>query len=84
MRGINLFLFICLCTAGTSCSSQAEDPMTVARRVLLSTPLIDGHNDLPYAIYESEIAPGDVNAPEHDLRARTTFHTDIELSLIHI
>ena len=55
MRRINLFLFICLCTAGTSCSSQAEDPMTVARRVLLSTPLIDGHNDLPYAIYESEI-----------------------------
>ena len=78
MRWINLFLFICLCTAGTSCSSQAEDPMTVARRVLLSTPLIDGHNDLPYAIYESEIAPGYVNAPEHDLRARTTFHTDIE------
>ena len=78
MSRINLFLFICLCTAGTSCSSQAEDPMTVARRVLLSTPLIDGHNDLPYAIYESEIAPGDVNAPEHDLRARTTFHTDIE------
>ena len=52
--------------------------MTVARRVLSSTPLIDGHNDLPYAIYESEMAPGDVNAPEHDLRERTTFHTDIE------
>ena len=78
MRWINHFLFTCLCIAGISCSSQADDPMTVARRVLSSTPLIDGHNDLPYAIYESEMAPGDVNAPEHDLRERTTFHTDIE------
>jgi membrane dipeptidase len=54
-----------------------DDPMSVVRRVLASTPLIDGHNDLPFAIWESAAAPGDVFAPGHDLRARTPFHTDI-------
>jgi len=47
-------------------------------RVLSSTPLIDGHNDLPWAIRGSEIAPHDVEADVHDLRQRTSFHTDIE------
>lgn len=51
--------------------------MAKAVRVLATTPLIDGHNDLPWAIRQSETAPRDVDAPEHDLRARTPFHTDI-------
>ncbi|MEQ1857419.1 MAG: dipeptidase [Longimicrobiales bacterium] len=51
--------------------------MAVVRRVLTSTPLIDGHNDLPFAIWESAAASGNVSAPAHDLRARTPFHTDI-------
>ncbi|MBM4183643.1 MAG: membrane dipeptidase [Gemmatimonadetes bacterium] len=55
--------------------------MSVARavvgRVLATTPLIDGHNDLPFAIWESATAPGDVAAPAHDLRMHTPFQTDI-------
>jgi membrane dipeptidase len=51
--------------------------MEVARRVLATTPLIDGHNDLPWAIRQSELAPHDVEAPAHDLRGTTPFHTDI-------
>jgi len=51
--------------------------MEVARRVLASTPLIDGHNDLPWAIRQSELAPHDVEAAGHDLRTTTPFHTDI-------
>ena len=52
----------------------------VARRVLAATPLVDGHNDLPWAIREratqqDELALGDVAS--YDLRARTPGHTDI-------
>ena len=38
-----------------------------ARKLLRSTPLIDGHNDLPWEIRESKTAPRDVEA--YDLRA---------------
>ena len=40
--------------------------------------MIDGHNDLPWAIRRSELAPHDVEAAGHDLRGTTPFHTDIE------
>ncbi|HEU4647521.1 MAG TPA: dipeptidase [Gemmatimonadales bacterium] len=46
-----------------------------ARRLLESTPLVDGHNDLAWTIRESKTAPMDVNA--YDLRQRTTGHTDL-------
>jgi len=46
------------------------------RRVLSETPLIDGHNDLPWAIRENGAAPRDVVA--YDLRAPTPGHTDLE------
>jgi len=58
--------------------AQSETPAALARRVLATTPLIDGHNDLPWAIRESREAPRDVDAPGNDLRRRTSFHTDIE------
>lgn len=61
-----------------SLPAQQDPHMAKALRVLSSTPLIDGHNDLPWAIRQSEIAPHDVEAAEHDLRASTPFHTDIE------
>jgi len=68
------------CVAAAPARAQAVDdgPAAVAERVLASTPLIDGHNDLPWAIRESAAGPFDVGAPAHDLRARTPFHTDIE------
>ena len=46
-----------------------------ARRVLEASPLIDGHNDLPWEIRNYEPAPFDVEA--YDLRTRTPGHTDI-------
>jgi membrane dipeptidase len=58
-------------------AAQTVDHAAVARRVLAATPLIDGHNDLPIAIWESAAGPGDVAAAAHDLRASTPFHTDI-------
>src|SRR5215212_7149390 len=45
-----------------------------ARRVLAATPLVDGHNDLPWAIRESKDRPRDVEA--YDLRGPVTGMTD--------
>jgi len=68
-------------TAAAAPARAQDEPMSVARavvgRVLATTPLIDGHNDLPFAIWESATAPGDVAAPAHDLRMHTPFQTDI-------
>ena len=47
-----------------------------AKRVLRTTPLIDGHNDLPWRIREDSVARGNVAA--YDLRKRTPGHTDLE------
>src|SRR5687768_1296826 len=47
-----------------------------AKRILRQTPLIDGHNDLPWAIREDSLARGNVGA--YDLRQRTRGHTDLE------
>jgi membrane dipeptidase len=54
----------------------AQDPhMAKARRVLATTPLVDGHNDLPWAIRNAKGAPRDVEA--YDLTRRTPGHTDL-------
>ncbi len=55
----------------------AEDAALVhARKLLAKHPLIDGHNDLPWAIREYEKAPRDVVA--YDLRQHTPGQTDFE------
>jgi membrane dipeptidase len=64
-------------TVPMAAAAQSEGPAELARRVLATTPLIDGHNDLPWAIRGSSQAPFDVDAPENDLRISTPFHTDI-------
>jgi membrane dipeptidase len=57
-------------------SAQAtEKDFERARKVLASSPLIDGHNDLPWAIRESKTAPMDVAA--YDLRQHTAGMTDL-------
>lgn len=55
--------------------AQSDPAMDHARRLLHSTPLVDGHNDLPWKIRESKLAPRDVVA--YDLRTRTAGHTDL-------
>lgn len=55
---------------------SAQDPhLAKARRVLATTPLIDGHNDLPWVIRNNKAAPKDVEA--YDLTRKTTGHTDL-------
>jgi membrane dipeptidase len=64
--------------AGLFCvtaAHAAEDAaLTHARKLLQSTILVDGHNDLPWAIRENKAAPGDVKA--YDLRKTTPGATD--------
>jgi membrane dipeptidase len=61
--------------AGAGSSTQ-DEALARARRVLAAHPVLDGHNDLPWAIRESPDAPGDVEA--YDLRAGTKGDTDLE------
>ncbi|HET7620554.1 MAG TPA: dipeptidase [Gemmatimonadaceae bacterium] len=82
-------LFVALSLASTAparsqAAPAAQSPATPrpsaadlerAKRVLRSTPLIDGHNDLPWAIRESSKAPHDVQA--YDLRKTAPGHTDL-------
>ena len=57
-------------------SGAAEDPaLARALRVLTAHPVIDGHNDLPWAIRENEKAPRDVAA--YDIRGRAPGATDL-------
>ena len=47
-----------------------------AKRILRQTPLIDGHNDLPWRIREDTIARGNVDA--YDLRTHRPGQTDLD------
>jgi len=76
---LRLVVAVTLAVAAPASAQQPnEGPIDLARRVLSTTPLIDGHNDLPWAIRGSDAAPFQVEAPANDLRSRTPFHTDIE------
>ena len=69
-----LALGLALMTASPACAHEDEH-LEKVRRVLTSTPLFDGHNDLPWAIREQEGEPHSVQA--YDLREVTPGHTDI-------
>src|SRR3982751_3573815 len=63
--------------AGQNTRPQADDPyLARAKRILTQTPLIDGHNDLPWRIREDSIARGNVD--KYDLLKRTPGHTDLD------
>lgn len=67
-----MFLFAALATSGL----HAQDVhASRVQRVLSTTPLVDGHNDLPWAIRNDATAPMDVAA--YDLRRTTPGHTDL-------
>jgi membrane dipeptidase len=75
-----LALAVSGCGASLGRGIPAPRPTTehvaLAERVLRDSPLIDGHNDLPWAIRQSTAAPHDVEA--YDLRERTSGHTDLD------
>lgn len=60
----------------TAPAAAQDAAMQRVQKLLSTTPLFDGHNDLPWEIRNQEAAPKDVAA--YDLRKRTPGHTDIE------
>ncbi len=69
-------LLILLAATASVATAQAPDPFLVrAHAVLKSVPLIDGHNDLPWAIRQDTIARGDVG--KYPITGRARGHTDI-------
>jgi len=70
-----IILLTAHCSLLTVALAQSSDPaLEHARMLLRSTPLIDGHNDLPWEIRTSKTAPRDVAA--YDLRTTTSGQTD--------
>src|SRR5215211_3789462 len=59
----------------TAAADTADPYLARARRVLRTTPLIDGHNDLPWTIREDSAMARDVE--RYDLRRATPGHTDL-------
>ena len=72
------FVLLAGCSSASTQAGPAQrgDAVAHARALLSGTPLVDGHNDLPWAVRQYEQAPHDVVA--YDLRTRTPGHTDIQ------
>ncbi len=63
--------------AAQTASASADDLyLARAKRILKQTPLIDGHNDLPWRIREDSVARGNVDS--YNLRKHTPGHTDLD------
>jgi membrane dipeptidase len=76
MRLLTLTLSLTLTVVSPVLAQDRTDPyLRRARAVLAKTPLIDGHNDLPWRIREDTLHPRDVDA--YDLRTRTPGMTDL-------
>jgi membrane dipeptidase len=76
---ISLFLIFAATSplAAQSTSTAADGRyLERAKRVLSQTPLIDGHNDLPWRIRQDSVARGNVDA--YDLRRPMPGHTDFD------
>ena len=71
-----IFCAAFLLVASAARTRADDDALARAKAVLARHPVIDGHNDLPWAIRENPKAPRDVLA--YDLRQRTTGNTDLE------
>jgi len=73
---MRLPLLLCVCSVvAAPLLGQSDPSLEHARAILRSTPLIDGHNDLPWEIRRSRQAPLDVDA--YDLSKHTPGQTDI-------
>ena len=71
-------ILACAFFATVDASAQAADSnlaLARAKRILKTTPLVDGHNDLAWRIREDKHTPRDVEA--YDLRKTTPGHTDL-------
>lgn len=73
---------VCVVLSAMAAPALAQDPTDAqlqdrARRVMARTPLIDGHNDLPWALRENHDSDPHAVDLATDLDATTELHTDI-------
>jgi len=76
MRRVALLALLGVVAGPAETRAQDDPALARARNLLKQTVLVDGHNDLPWAIREYSQAPRDVEA--YDLRTRTPGDTDLE------
>ncbi len=76
MRGIMILSTVALIgCAGVQGMGQTNADLETARRVLAAVPLMDGHNDLPWAM--RDVANGPAGIEAYRLLGRSDGHTDI-------
>jgi membrane dipeptidase len=76
MKTLRLLLVLFPASVGVAAAQQADEHLERARRILAETPLIDGHNDLPWAIREFADAPRSVDT--YDITQTAPGHTDLD------
>jgi membrane dipeptidase len=72
---VRLSVLILILASASQVARPADAELDHARKLLASTILVDGHNDLPWAIRTDATALGDVS--KYDLRAKVPGQTDI-------
>jgi len=76
MRRLVRSILVLLAALAALPGQAADDPRIArARQLLQKAILVDGHNDLPWAVRTYEKAPGDLEV--YDLRVEAPGHTDI-------
>lgn len=70
------FGLMTLAALGTAAHADEDQALTHARELLKKVILVDGHNDLPWAIRMHKTAPGDVAA--YDLNGTVPGQTDLK------
>jgi membrane dipeptidase len=76
LRRLPMFLLLALAAVPPCRLAAQDDPaLKHAKELLARTPLVDGHNDLPWEIRTDSAHPGDVAA--YDIRGRVRGMTDI-------
>src|ERR1700682_357961 len=77
---LGALMIVAACGASLLHAQTAAAPsdryLARAKHILKTTPLIDGHNDLPWRIREDTIARGNVEA--YDLRTHRSGQTDLD------
>ncbi len=76
MRRFNLVLLL-TSAAAFPLAAQDDQYLALAKKVLATTPLIDGHNDLPWRLREDKSGLA-MDVVGYDLRGRTAGHTDFD------
>jgi membrane dipeptidase len=74
MRSLALACLLSLPVATIATAQTDDQYMALARKVLSTTPLVDGHNDLPWRLRNDTVQAMDVVG--YDLRRTTPGHTD--------